>query len=473
MKSAIITAACLAGVLLLPGGLGAKTITQDEFLDMLKSSHPFFEAETLKPRIVEEERKTLAGAEDWNVFSALGFSHEEPAISFAGPERTDALSFSGGVNRLFWKTGGRFSASYSTGRADLDLGNFIGFPSTIYQQEVAFGYRHPLMRNKGGFLDKLEYNLKRYDVEISDVRSSEAKEDFLAESAARFLDWVYLTEQKRIVAERLALSEEELERTIRKRDAHLVDEADVIRAEDAVRFWKQSQVMLAAQWSALQAELAVLTQNDDLYELAPEYDLYELVDLPPLPKAAAHLEDASRLLQAMRLGREQLEYARRGFENTKKPDLSLVAQLNLKGLDEGFFTAFEMDKPDAMVGLEFSVPVKRMAAKSNVARTDLEIERLDKDIQSVFLALTSALANLTIQIEWMEEVLALNRDQIESARARTEEELKLYNQGRGELTFVIQSRDNEENAKLTHAQNALMYHKLLLEYQALTDGLYP
>jgi outer membrane protein TolC len=70
-------------------------------------------------------------------------------------------------------------------------------------------------------------------------------------------------------------------------------------------------------------------------------------------------------------------------------------------------------------------------------------------------------------------VLKLNQEQIESARQKTEEELKLYNQGRGDLTFVIQSRDNEENAKLTYAQNSIFYHKLILQYHALLDELLP
>ena len=61
--------------------------------------------------------------------------------------------------------------------------------------------------------------------------------------------------------------------------------------------------------------------------------------------------------------------------------------------------------------------------------------------------------------------------QIESAKEKTKEELKLYDMGRSQLTFVIQSRDNEQNAKLTYAQNATNYHKLILNFSALTDTL--
>ena len=83
------------------------------------------------------------------------------------------------------------------------------------------------------------------------------------------------------------------------------------------------------------------------------------------------------------------------------------------------------------------------------------------------------MTNIYIQIQELERVLALNQEQIESAKAKTGEELKLYNQGRGELTFVIQSQDSEQNAKLTYAQNGLTYHRLIVAYRALLDELLP
>ncbi|MDH4032517.1 MAG: hypothetical protein OEV80_01815, partial [candidate division Zixibacteria bacterium] len=69
-------------------------------------------------------------------------------------------------------------------------------------------------------------------------------------------------------------------------------------------------------------------------------------------------------------------------------------------------------------------------------------------------------------------VLKLNQEQILSARTKTDQEQKLYDQGRGQLTFVIQSRDSEQAAQLIFAANALTYHKLLLQYRALTDQLH-
>ena len=68
--------------------------------------------------------------------------------------------------------------------------------------------------------------------------------------------------------------------------------------------------------------------------------------------------------------------------------------------------------------------------------------------------------------------MQLNKEQIESAQEKTSEEFIRYNQGRGDLTFVLLSRDDVENAKLTYAQNALVYQKLVVSYRALMDELY-
>ena len=123
--------------------------------------------------------------------------------------------------------------------------------------------------------------------------------------------------------------------------------------------------------------------------------------------------------------------------------------------------------------MQFRVPLQNRTAKSQVAKTDLQLKQIQEQLHEISLDLESAVTNIYIQITELERVLTLNQEQIQSAKERTEEELKLYNQGRGELTFVIQSQDNEQNAKLTYAQNALTYHRLIVAYRALLDELLP
>jgi hypothetical protein len=456
----------------LASGVTAQTVTRDQFLEELKATHPVFVSHRMTADIESEDRNSYLGAEDWLVRSAFGITHSEAAFAGLGPEKTTGISLSGDVQRTFWSTGGRLSGSLSFYRGDLTVDPAFGIPDSYYETQLGVVYSHPLMKNKGGYLDRLAYDLKQYDIDYSEIEAVETEEDFLAAAASRFLDWVFLTEQRDITLERLSLSEQELERTNRKREAYLVDQADVIRAEDAVRFWEQTLELVGVDWAAVQAELAVLAQADTLFHVEPAFDLYVLEPLPSLEDSVEHLKAHSRLLSAPRVRVEQLQHARLGYEETAKPDLTLVAELNAKGAADPFFDTLTPDRPGGALGLEFGFPVENRTANSQIARTDLEIEQLELVIDEVSLTLASALANVHTQLREFEQVLALNVEQIESAKLRTEEEHKLYNQGRGELTFVIQSRDNEQLAHLTYAANALAYHKLLVEYRSLADQLH-
>ncbi|UCC44706.1 MAG: TolC family protein [Candidatus Zixiibacteriota bacterium] len=450
----------------------ARTVTQDQFLEQLKASHPVFEKEKLTAQIEGADRSSFLGAQDWRVQSSMFFSREEPAIAVAGPERTDALVLSGGVQRLFWSTGGTLSASFTSAYASLDADPFLGLPDSYFQNQVTVAYVHPLLQNSKGKLDRLAYDLKQFDIDVSEIIALENEEEFLARAASRFLDWVWLVAQHEIITERLGLSEEELSRTREKREANLIDEVDVIRAEDAVRIARQNLLLIESERNALQSELAVLLQDSSYLNATPQYDLFQMSALPGLEQALAQLTGKSRLLTTLNIRVEQLKAVRSGYAEQGRASLSLIAQLDLQSAETSLGNSLALDKPGARIGLQLGFPVGNRTAKARVTQTDLQTMQLEKQLEELNLDLSSAVANLLTRAGQLEGVLQLNREQIESARKKTQEELKLYDQGRGELTFVIQSRDSEQAARLTYAGNALTYQKLLLEYRALMDQLH-
>jgi len=471
MKMIIVVNTLSAVLLYLIPAVTAQTITQDEFLTQLRAVHPLFAKEELTADIEEQNRNSLTGDQDWNLNSSIIFSHEEPAIAIFGPEKTDALSLTGGVDKLFWKTGGILSASYTFNRVDMKIDPFLGIPDLYYQNQLSVSYLHPIFQNRKGFLSQLSYNLSGFEIDYAKIQSLENQEDFLAAAASKFIEWAYLSEQNSIISERYKLSEDALANTKSKREANLIDEVDLLRGEDAVAIAKQSLVLSESQFSGLGAELAVLTKNISMNDLQPEYDLYELRSLPSIDTIEANIRQKSRLIQAIDRRIAQLEYARLGYEEMTKPRLSLLAQFNIKEADEKFGSALGMDKPDFIGGLQFSVPLERRTSRYSISKTDLQINQLELQKEEILLTLTAAVNNIYIRIKEMENILKLNLKQIETAESKTAEELILYNRGRSDLTFVIQSQDGEQNAKLNYALNAAAYQQLYLRYLALTDAL--
>ena len=464
----------------------AETVTLEEFLENIQQTHPLFAREALSPEIQMRARERFLGAEDWIVSSSPFYAYQKPLSTSAfSPERINMIGGELGIERAFWNTGGRLSLSWSSDYTDQKIPEIViplG-PSTVleiptgtaefYQNKVYLTYSQPLLQNFRGKLDRLYYELGEYDVASAETEALETEEGFLFDVAARFLDWVLLSEQSRIAAERLRLANEQLEQTTRMRRANLVDQVDVLRAEDAVRIAEQTLVLIESQFKAKRAELAVLSQSEGLYKRSPEFDLYRLETPPPVDEAISRLKEHSRILQILSTRREQLSSLLDGFAETTRPQLLLNVAAGLQGGDEDFDQSLELDKPDLSVSLGFSYPLGNRAAGSDVAKTKLEYRQLEKEIETVALDLEASVRNLLIQIHELEKVLALNQEQIQSAQAKTAEEQRLYNQGRGQLTFVIQSRDNEQLAKLTYAQNAATYHQLMLTYRALMDELLP
>lgn len=460
----------------------SQTINLPDFFQLFIKDHPYFAKESVQIEIEQKGQERLLGNQDWIVSATPAYVHQKPVVSGAfTPERIDNLSLSASAGRVFWKTGGRLSLSYSSqftdqATSDIVIPNILTIPSgaaEFYQHRLYVSYSHPLMQNQGGMLDRLEYDLADYKIDFTKLETMESQENFLLAMGIKFLDWVLLSEQIVITRERLRLAEEQLVRTTKMREANLVDEVDLIRAEDPIRIAKQNIMFLEAQWKALQAELAVHTQNAGVRNSSPVFDLYRVVELPTPDESAPILKEKSRILQTLRVIDKQLSHRREGLVELKRPQLYLNAGAGLQEGDEEFGGSLGLDKPDMMVGLNLRYPLGNRTSKVDVELADVQLRQVDFTIKNAELELEAALQSLLINIQGMEEVISLNREQIESAQQKTEEELKLYNQGRGELTFVIQSRDNEENAKFTLAQNARLYQELLLQYRALLDELLP
>jgi len=462
--------------------LRADEITVSEYLDLIKTSHPYFLKENLNAEIDRKDGESLLGGQEW-VFSIMPYYNRFGEVTAAPAKGMDNMGGKIQLGKSIWETGGRLDFSLQSDyirTTGVESYVFTAFPPSIssvdtdtFKQSITISYFQPLLKNLGGKLYRLGYDLSQYTVKSDEVLALENQEGFLLNLATKFIDWSHYGEQIRLSKERLALAEEQLAQTTKRFSANLVDRVDVIRAEDAVRSADQGIIQQEAQWKAMQAGLAVVAQSDEINRLSPKHDLYALQSLPDIEASTAKLMSQARLLQPISILERQLEHQRKGTEAKMQPELNLTVKGSLLGSDESFAESIVIKHPDLHVDLELRVPTDYQTEKATIEKIAVQIEQLHESIKDIRITLLASLKNLLIQISETEKVLAINQELIKSAQERTQEELKLYNQGRGQLNFVIQARDNEANAKLNYAQNAANYQKLFLQYQALMDELHP
>ena len=464
-----------------PVSIYAETITFERYLSLVQERHPFFKKEALTTDIEKQRQGGLLGDQDWVLRATPSYTREEQSREAIGlPSEDKATNVETTLERKLWQTGGRVGLSYRYDFSDQQLEDLVVGPIVIpvapgefYENSVILSYTQPLLKNAGGILDRLNYELQGYTVDIATLVTQENQEGFLKEVGLRFIDWALLSEERRITHDRLRLAEEELQRAQRKLEANLVDRVDVLRAKDAVVSTEKIVSRFEARWSAKQAEVAALAQEVALYKMQPSYDLYATFPLPSIEQAVAQMKQTVRILQALQTQAGQLAHQRDGLKNAARPQLDLRLSGARKGGAESSGDAQDFDKTDYQVALEFSYPLGNRSARADVRATELERQQVVEDLQSTTVNLEADLRNVLVQLKKLKRTLVLNREQINIARAKTREEERLHNHGRTELTFVIQSRDSEAIAQLDYARTAADYHKLLLEYRALMDQLLP
>ena len=184
----------------LAGTVQAQTISLESFLELVQSNHPFFEKEDILPEIEMKDRESLLGAEDWLITASAHVARLRPASSSAfTPTAVNALGYRIAAERLFWRTGGRLSAGWTYDFTDQNLppislpgiGDIPTGSSSFFQHRIFAQYIHPLLQNKKGKLDKLDYELQEFGINLTRIQAQENKENFLLDVARRFLEWAW------------------------------------------------------------------------------------------------------------------------------------------------------------------------------------------------------------------------------------------------------------------------------------------
>lgn len=448
-----------------------ETIGLVDYLKELRGQHPLFQAERLNDQIALQEKQALLGDQDWVALVSPAYQHLESDtdIAFFPREQTD-WSVSAGLERNIWATGGSIRIGYDYLHTDQSYQAPIGGYDE-HQSGLQVAYTMPLLENYAGVQSTLRYDLQTLQIDVVRLQSLEVQEQFLEQQGLRFLEWSLLAEQRRIAENRYQLALNELDRTKRKRQTNLVEPVEVLRAQDAAIAAEQNLENIQSQYQSLRSEL--LTQlNAKADELrTPNFDLYQLHALPDAQVSIANLPDQSRQVRIVQMQIAQTDRQLKSLADELKPELSLRVAAGLNRSAESAADTLNLDQPNYQVSLNYRMALGRSREQAGLLQAKIQKQKLEAEKYSVQLQLQARFANVIYRLQKMDAVLALSEKQISVAKQRTAEELSRHNQGRSELSFVIQSRDNEQNARLIHANNAVVYQKLWLNYLQLADAL--
>ncbi|MBN1410406.1 MAG: TolC family protein, partial [Spirochaetales bacterium] len=158
------------------------------------------------------------------------------------------------------------------------------------------------------------------------------------------------------------------------------------------------------------------------------------------------------------------------LESQKSLSLNLQLKGGVSGKDPEFMNSLTGLRPEASVSLIFDVMLDYNKIDEEIKLYKIQIEELMESMDLYKLNLHSQLESILVNMDNYREIINSNSEFIKSAALKTSEENKLYDQGRGQLTFVLQSKDEEQKAKILYLENLYKARGIFLEYIFLFDN---
>jgi outer membrane protein TolC len=445
-------------ILILLTGFNVQAISEREFVERLKATHPFFEQQELSSQIKQIEKHLTTANEDWIISINGNYKNENAGdISSSAYNKLNTSSADVSATRKIANLGSNITLKHTWEDKNKDV--------NTTRNRFSLDYTYPLLRNRYGVNDQLDGDVAQIAIEKNTLERLEQEEDFILEKLKNFVDLAYAQEQHLINERRLALAEQELNLVKQKFAASVVDKVDVLLQEDAYQRAQQQLLQAQQDLILLRHEIAItLALNFD--QVVAKTDLYKTYT----PKDVQLLIQ-TRVLKITALDQKTLKRQLLSFKNESQAKLDLNLGLASEGENTSYSNSLKNQNATWNVGLGLSYPLGGIKSSNNVKKAKIKLARLVQYKREQLLEINVQATILKEKINLLMQMLKSNKKQISIAKVRTIEERERYANGSGQASFVISAQNNEQNTQLSYAQVATNYQKAVLDFKATIDQL--
>ena len=440
------------------------SMTQSEFVELYKSSHPFFKSQELESEIKQLDFEFAKGVEDWDL-KILTKYQDIDKTGFTGvtTENTEINTLEISASRKFVDSGVDITLANTITDSTLDSSNRGNVKTSL-------GISLPLMKNKFGLNDRLNIDLAKIEIEKHLLDKFEKNEKSIAIALKTFIDLAFYEEQLKINQERFNLAKSEHELSTKKYKASVIDKADMLLQDVTLQTSKKQLIESEQELAIIKEEIALLINMKSSLVSSTNFDLYKIANID-LSNIKSYLVINSRELNSINLEKKLNERKISSYENKTLPNLDLDIGITSEGQKDNISNANSNQKTSWDVGLTYSLPIGQTQETSKLSKTKKNNQQLELKYDELLIDLMTLGRKYRQQIDSLGEIINLGKKQIQIANERAREQRENYNNGNGEMEFVISAQNSEQNARLNLAKSVTQYQKIVIDIKALLDQL--
>jgi len=440
------------------------SMTQSDFIKLYKSSHPSFKYQELESEIKQLNFEYYKGVEDWDLKILTKYQDiDNTGFIDASTEELEINTLELSASRKFVDSG-----------VDINLANTIT-DKTLDSSDrgnvkTSLDISLPLMKNKFGLNDRLDIDLAKIEIEKHLLDKFEKNEKSIAIALKTFIDLAFYEEQLKINQERFNLAKSEHELSTKKYKASVIDKADMLLQDVTLQNSKKQLIKSEQELAIIKEEIALLINIKSSLVSATNFDLYKIANID-LSNIKSYLVINSRELNSINLEKKLNERKISSYENKTLPNLDLDIGITSEGQKDNISNANSNQKTSWNVGLTYSLPIGQTQEKSELLKARKMIKQSELKYDELLIDLMTLGRKYSQQVDSLKEIINIEKKQILIANERSREQRENYNNGNGEMEFVISAQDSVQTARLNLAESVTQYQKLLIDVKALLDQL--
>ncbi|MBN1410377.1 MAG: TolC family protein, partial [Spirochaetales bacterium] len=201
----------------------------------LENYHPQFSINAKTAEAEAQKKQILMAGNPWHFF-ITPYNNLYSGLS-AQQFKADTADYAGiqmGIINPRLDTGGSIAFSMASQLEFLTNPSVEAAPFS-YKNNMELQYIQPLINNN--YVTQTAFSLSEQEMENEIVLLSikDAQKQLYFYTADLFMNWLYLSEAREVLSERISISRDLLEKLKKQFKAGLIDRIDIIRSEDSLR----------------------------------------------------------------------------------------------------------------------------------------------------------------------------------------------------------------------------------------------
>ncbi len=401
---------------------------------------------------------------------------------------------SGGVSGLSPYAGGNYSALFNSSRTTTS--NTNSFLNPQFPSSLVLSYTQPLWRNRRVDSSRRTIEISKKNINISESQLKLQAINVVNGVEQAYWDLVFALRNQQVQLETLRQAKQQLESNQRLVDKGVLAPIEIVAANAQISTFEQA--VYVAQESVTRSEntLKTLLLRD---RTSPEWSR-SLMPVTPVGlgvpqislevavgEALKNRPEISQLQTTAEINRIDQEF----FKNQTKPQIDLVGSYTLQGLAGsetaaainpttgisrvppnlvgGYFTSLgnlaALDYPSFRVGVAISLPWGNRIAKANLARSQVEADRIANFRARTEQIVVAEVRNALQALRSSEARLASAADARGAAEELYASEQRQFRGGTSTFYLVLQRQTDLATARGREFQARTDLNKAISEFQ--------